>query len=512
MSLFGVASKGNCYSDLFYGTDYQSHKSQEYGGLAFLINNGKNIGKKIRDIGETQFKAKFSEFEGKINSKYGIGVISPKDEQPITLDGKVANLAICTEGRIDNIDQLSRELKDKGVSFNEKTDGENNTTEVVANLINQGNNIVDGIQKMYAKIDGSISLLLLTKEGIYASGDRFPLFIGEKDDAIAITSETCAFPNLGYKLVYNLQPREIVKINDNGSEIKTKGSKIKQICAFLWIYFGFPGSSYEGILVEITRYNCGAALARRDSVRAAMVGGIPNSGTPSAIGYANETINMAQEKSKKEIERFEKGDINLNELKQELEEAFDSITRFKRGIVKYDPGYNRSFTPKEEKKRKLIAKYKLIPILRLLDEKSHKNIIVMEDSIVRGNQLEEYQKRLLYIAEIEGIKLGAIDIRSTCPPLIWPCKFSFYTKDIKELAARKAIRALEGKDIENVSEYLDSKSKKYEKMVEYIREKLEVNSLMYQRLDDMVKAIGLPREDLCLYCWNGEEVPPSVKK
>ena len=509
MSLFGVVSKRNCFEDLFYGTDYHTHRGPKYGGIAFLSDGG--IDKRIKDISETQFKGKFSEYTGRIDSKYGIGVISPKEEQPVTLDGKVGNFALCMDGMVNNAEELASELKSKGVAFNERMKkGKHNTIEVVTNLINQGKDIVDGIEKMYAKIDGSVSLILLSQEGIYAASDRFPLFIAQKEGGWAVASETTAFPNLGYKVYKNIQRREIIKLDEKGLVQKAPGVDAKQICAFLWIYTGFPASSYEGIRAELARYNCGAALARRDNVKASFVGGIPNSGTAHAIGYANETTKMAKENVANEFEKFKRNEIDAKQLEENITSTLNSVVPFVRAIVKYDPTYGRSYTPTDDNMRRQIAKKKLLPIIELLQKP---DFIFTEDSIVRATQLREYLEVLYAVAKLEGVKMGRIHVRPACPPLMWPCKYNLSTRTMEELAARRAIKEIEGKQIEDVSEYLNPDSEKYKQMVEIIRKELKhVASLRYQRLDDMVKAIGLPRKDLCLYCWNGEEFPVATDK
>lgn len=509
MSLFGVASKGNCVSDLFYGTDYQTHRGPEFGGIAFLKNNSEDIGKEIHRISETQFKGKFSENLGKINSRYGIGVISPREEQPITLDGKVGSFALAVDGWVENLKALGSDLIDKGISFKEqKIDGRYNTAEVIANLINQGRDVVDGIKKMYNKIEGSISLVLLNKEGVYAAGDRFPLFIGKGYNSWAVASENCAFPNLKYALEYNMQPKQIIKITESGYIPKSKPSNIKQICAFLWIYTGFPASSYEGIHVEPVRYRCGAFLARRDTITADFVGGIPDSGTGHGIGYAMESFKITEKKVKEELKRYEHKEIGFIGLKRNITKAFNKyVVPYSRPFVKYTPGYGRSYTPSNQETRDLIASLKLIPIFELLKP----NLIITEDSIVRGTQLRRYLENLYSVAREMGVELSDIHVRPACPPLMNPCKYNLSTRTREELAARQAIEEIEGRMLEDneIEGYINPDSKKYAKMVEIIRKKLDVTSLRYQRLDDMVKAIGLPREKLCLYCWNGEEVPPK---
>jgi amidophosphoribosyltransferase len=311
---------------------------------------------------------------------------------------------------------------------------------------------------------------LLNKDGIYAARDRFghtPLTVGKRDDAWAITSESSAFPNFGFKIVKYLGPGEIVLINEQGMVEKKHGGMTNQICAFLWIYAGFPASSYEGINVETVREKCGRFLARRDKdIEVDVVSGVPDSGTAHALGYAME-----------------------------------SGKPYRRPLVKYTPGYGRSYIPPSQETRDLVAKMKLIPIKEVIE---NNRIVVCEDSIVRGTQLKKFT-----VGKFWDCKAKAVHVRPACPPLMFPCKFSLSTRSTNELAARKAIRALEGKDIEDVSEYLDHNSEKYKKMVEWIAHDMGVTSLKYQHIDDMVKAIGLPREKLCLYCWNGESLAPE---
>jgi len=463
--LFGVVSKNNCISSLYYGTDYHSHLGTEYGGIAFIDKkNGLPI-KKIHDIANSQFKSKFYEGSNHIKSHLGIGVISDKDPQPLSFDSKFGFLAICCSGLVKNKDELSESLIKKGISFSEIERGDVNTTELVANLINQGDDIIDGIEKMQDKIKGSISLLILKKEGIYCSRDRngiTPLVIGEKKDEIAVTSESCSFPNLGFKIKKFLNPGEITFLSKQGIKKKKAGIKKGKICAFLWIYTGFPASQYEGINVEKVRENCGKYLAKRDNVKIDLVSGVPDSGIAHAIGYAME--------SKKP---------------------------YRRVLVKYTPGYGRSYTPLTQEIRDRVALLKLVANKAIANKN---RIILCEDSIVRGTQLKNYT-----IAKLKEAGAKEIHVRPACPPLMFPCIFNLSTRSINELAARKAIRSIEGKNIKDISEYLDPDSEKYKKMVEWIAKDLDVTSLKFQRLDDMVKAIGLPKEKLCLYCWNGKD-------
>ena len=462
--LFGIVSNDNCISSLYYGTDYHSHLGTEYGGIAFIDENDMPV-KKIRDIGNSQFKTKFYEGSDKIQSNLGIGVISDKDPQPLSLKSKFGPFAICCAGLVTNKDELAETLIKKGVPFSELDRGEINTTELIAHLINQGNSITDGIEKMYDKIKGSISLLLLTKEGIYCSRDRYgvtPLVIGNKVDEVAVASETCSFNNMGFKIKKFVEPGETVFISHKGIEEVKNGNNCNKICAFLWIYTGFPASTYEGINVEKVRENCGRLLARRDNVKIDLVAGVPDSGTGHAIGYAME-----------------------------------SGKPFRRVLVKYTPGYGRSYTPLSQEIRDHVALMKLIANEDIIKDN---RIILCEDSIVRGTQLKNFT-----ITKLKDAGAKEIHIRPACPPLMFPCIYNLSTRSIKELAARKAIRALEGKDIEDVSKYLTPKSESYKKMIDWINEDLGATSLRYQRLDDMVKAIGLPKEKLCLYCWTGED-------
>jgi amidophosphoribosyltransferase len=460
--IFGVVRKeGNCATDVFYGTDYHTHLGTEYGGMAVL---GKGFYRKIHDIGQGQFKSRFFDEYKQIKGNKGIGVISAKDEQPMYLNSKFGPFAICFNGLIENDRALVKELHSQGVSFSEVSDDIVNEAELIAKLISTGDTIVDGIEKMFTKISGSCSLLLLNKEGIYVARDRFgytPLIIGEREGDWAITSETNAFVNLGFKVKKELGPGEIVLINEGGMVSKKGPRSINQICAFLWIYTGFPASTYEGINVEEVRERCGSFLAKRDNVDVDLIAGVPDSGIAHAIGYA-----MASKKP------------------------------YRRPLVKYTPGYGRSYTPPSQEIRDLIAKMKLIPIKEIIEGKK---IILCEDSIVRGTQLKNYTLQKLWES---GAK--EVHIRPACPPLMFPCRFNLSTRSIDELAARQAIKAIEGDAIEDVSEYIDYKSPKYKKMVEWIVKMLGATTLRYQTVDDMVSAIGLPADRLCLYCWTGK--------
>ena len=461
--IFGVISKADCSDDLFYGTDYHSHLGSQFAGLAVYGKEG--IERKIHDIRSTQFKAKFFEDYKKMQGGIGIGVISANDEQPIVINSRFGTFAIVTNGFIDNSQELAKELFKKGYSFSEVTDGKVNQTELAAKLIIHGKDIVSGIEYMFSKIVGSCSVLLLNKEGIYAARDRYgysPLIVGQKGKDWAVTTETTAFHNLDYKVAKELQPGEIVLITKSGLKSRSKGKKCNQICSFLWIYTGFPASTYDGMNVELSREACGRCLARNDDVEPDMAAGIPDSGTAHAIGYAME-----------------------------------SGAPFRRPLVKYTPGFDRSYIPATQQRRDLIARMKLIPIKEIINGKS---IVFCDDSIVRGTQLKNYT-----INKLKECGVKEIHFRIACPPLMFPCKFNYSTRSLSELAARRAIRAIEGKDIKDVSEYLDEDSPKYKKMVNWIAKDLGVTSLKYQKLEDMISAIGQSKENLCLYCWSGRE-------
>lgn len=461
--IFGVVSKNDCVRDLFYGTDYHSHLGTEYGGLAVLGENG--FSRQIHNICQSQFKSKFFEDSRHMSGNKGIGVISAFNEQPMYINSKFGPFCIVTNGMIENADSLAAQLLARGASFSEVSKGSINETELVAKLIVEGDNFIDGIEKMFEVIEGSCSLLILNKDGIYAGRDRFgytPLIIGKRKDAWAVTSETAAFPNNGFEVTKYIGPGEIILINENGISQKKAAGDTMQICTFFWIYTGFPASDYEGINTETVRERCGAFLAKRDKdIEVDMAAGVPDSGVGHAIGYAME-----------------------------------SGKPYRRPLVKYTPGYGRSYTPPSQETRDLIATMKLIPIKEVIEGK---RIVLCEDSIVRGTQLKNFAIKKLVNA---GAK--EIHVRPACPPLMYPCKFNLSTRSIHELAARKAIRSIEGHDIDDVSEYTDDTSPKYKKMVDWIKRDIGVTTLRYQTVNDMVKAIGLAKEKLCLYCWTGK--------
>ena len=459
----GVVSKKDCAQTLFYATDYHSHLGTEYGGMAVLGEKG--FVRRIHNISESQFKSKFSEDNGAMRGTKGIGVISDSDEQPIYLNSRFGSFCVVAMGLIENKDELKEILFKKGVSFSEVTKGEVNVSELIAKLICLGDNLVDGIEKMFDVIKGSCSLLLLSKDGVLAARDRYgytPLVLGKSDNEWIIASETTSFPNLGFKVEKFLAPGEIVLLTETGPIDKRAGGSINQICSFYWIYTGFPASTYEGINTEVVRERCGRALARQDKdIDPDLVTGVPDSGIAHAIGY-----------------------------------AIESGKPYRRALVKYTPGYGRSYTPPTQKKRDLIATMKLIPIADII---KNNKVVVCDDSIVRGTQLKNFAIKKLWDA---GAK--EIHARPACPPLMFPCRFCLSTRTHSELIARKAIKEIEGKDLEDVSEYLDHKNPKYQKMIDWIAKDMGVTTLRYQKIEDMIEAIGLPKENVCLYCWNGK--------
>jgi amidophosphoribosyltransferase len=464
--LFGVVSINDCVQTLFYGTDYHSHLGTENGGMAVL--GPKGFQKAIHSISQAQFKSRFVDDYKKMEGNFGIGAIDDDTPQPLVFRSKFGVYAVAVSGLITNKDKLVSNLLNEGISFGETGGGIVNNAEIAAYLINRGDNIVEGIASMRAAIEGSICALVLTMEGIYAARDklgRFPLAIGRKKDkkekSYVVATESSSFENLGYELVRFLGPGEIVLLTPQGvKQMKPEGPE-KKICSFLWIYTGSPSSIYDGVAVESTRERCGRYLARRDNVTVDFVSGIPDSGVGHAIGYAME-----------------------------------SGIPYRRPLVKYTPGYGRSYTPPAQEIRDLVATMKLIAMRDVINGN---RMIICDDSIVRGTQLRNYTIKKLWD---NGAK--EIHIRPACPPLMFPCIYASSTRTTSELAGRKAIRALEGKDIQNTTDYLDAASTKHAKMVDWIRRDLNVTSLRYQAIEDMIAAIGLPAEQLCLYCWLGK--------
>jgi len=460
---FGVVADDDCVEDLFYGTDYHSHLGTRRAGIAVEAESG--IQRVIHDITDSPFRSKFQDERRAMKGRVGIGVISDYEDQPLIIRSHLGVYAIVTIGVIKNTEELvSKAFAHRNVHFSEMSGGELNATELISTLINAEASFEEGIAKAQAAIKGSCSLLLLTQNGIYAARDRFgktPVIIGRKSGAYAVSFETSAFPNLGYEVERELGPGEVVLISHKGVEQRVAPGNLMSICAFLWVYYGYPSSTYEGVNVEETRNRCGAALARRDTVAVDMVAGIPDSGVGHGIGYAAE-----------------------------------ARMPYRRPFVKYTPTWPRSFMPPIQATRELVAKMKLIPVREII---IGKRLLFCEDSIVRGTQLKDTVRRLYEYGAKE------VHMRPACPPLVFGCPFLNFSRSRSELdlAARRAIKELEGQDAVRLDEYTSEGSEAYEAMVERIATRLGVTTLRYQRLGDMIEAIGLPREKLCTFCWTG---------
>ncbi len=461
---FGVASKKDCVFDLFFGTDYHSHLGTRRGGMAVYGKDGFN--RAIHNIENAPFRTKFERDFETMHGTLGIGCISDSEPQPLLVRSHLGNFAIATVGRINNTDELVKQAFDGGTThFLEMSGGSINATELTAALINRGSTIAEGIRYAQSVIDGSMSILLLTPDGIYAARDakgRTPVVIGRKADARCIAFESFSYLNLGYERVRELGPGEIAFVTADGDETVSPPLGETRICTFLWVYYGYPASSYEGLSVEQMRYNCGDMLARRDNTPADSVAGLPDSGTAHAIGYANRShIPLA------------------------------------RPFVKYTPTWPRSFMPQNQSRRDLIAHMKLIPIDDMI---RGKRLILIDDSLVRGTQMRGTADFLYR----NGAK--EVHIRLSCPPLLFGCPYLNFSRSTSEmeLIARRKIAELEGPKAD-LSPYLDPDSAQYAAMVDAIRGELGFTSLKYHRLDDMLESTGLPHCKCCTYCWNGKK-------
>jgi amidophosphoribosyltransferase len=460
--LFGVASTSDCVMDLYYGTDYHSHLGTKRGGLC--VKNSEGYSRSIHNIENDYFRSKFESDLPQLNGHDGIGVISDTDAQPLIIGSHLGTFAIVTVGKINNLGELGEQAFQKKMHFSEMSGGELHPTELVAMLICGGGSFVEGIQRAQENIKGSCSMLLLTENNIYAARDklgRTPIVIGRKDGAYAAASESCALPNLGFEREKDLGPGEIIRLTADGYEPCSNPRDKMQICSFLWVYYGYPASSYEGINVEDVRNRCGAALAKNDDVQIDYVAGIPDSGIGHALGYANE----------KKIPYI-------------------------RPFVKYTPTWPRSFMPQNQNQRDLVAKMKLIPIKELI---GGKRLLFCEDSIVRGTQLKDN------ISKLFDYHAQEVHMRPACPTLIHSCEFlNFSTsRSTLDLAGRKVINDIESNGDEFLEEYARAGSARNLEMIERIRMNLGLTTLAYQRLDDLVAAIGLSKERLCTHCWDG---------
>ncbi len=458
---FGCASKQACRNTLFYGTDYLSHLGTKRGGMATVAPDG--FHRSIHKLESAYFRSKFEGDLEELSGSSGIGVISDTDSQPVMIHSHLGQFAVVTVGRIANLEELADQAFKQNIHFAETSQGDINPSELVAILISQKQSFKDGILHARSRIKGSCSMLILTRNGIYAARDRLgrtPVVIGKSHDAFAASSESSAFFNLGFEIDYNLGPDEIVFMTAEGIETVHPAGERMQICAFLWVYYGYPPSTYEGINTEKVRYNCGAALARRETVTADLVGGIPDSGIGHAIGFANH-----------------------------------SKIPYQRPYVKYTPTWPRSFMPQNQSVRNLVAKMKLIPIREVI---CNKRIIFCDDSVVRGTQLQDNTKILYAYGARE------VHMRIACPCLIHPCEFlNFSTsRSNMDLAARKAIYDIEGTTDGDLAAYASNGSEPYNAMIEKLTSRLNLSSIRFQTLDDLVAAIGLPKEKLCTHCWD----------
>ncbi|UCF45263.1 MAG: amidophosphoribosyltransferase [Candidatus Bathyarchaeota archaeon] len=458
------------------------------------------------DISNSQFKSKFGKHYRKLKGKLGIGVISDKrEEQPIKFETKIGNFAICTIGLIKNSKELYFELIKNGATFKKSRQKASinilNQTEIAGGLICQGNSITDGIERMYEKIVGSISLLLLSENdrAIYASGDTFPLAVGSKKQSWVVASETTCFPNLGYEIAKFLDYREIVSFEENGLKTRVSTHGEKRFCPFLHVYSGFPASDFYGINSEIVRERCGGFLAENDHVKADLVLGIADSGLPHSVGYVKRKIELAKEKVQNNLLEFSQDKIDSKEFEKRITLVLDLIAPLRRPLIKYTPGWGRSYIPPVQRRRELIAKYKQVPNPQMINDK---NIILVDDSIRRGTQL-----RNLLREKIWPFKPKEIHGRIASPPQLHPCIYDLSTKN-SDLATYKSLESKE-KD-ENFSQYIDSAAPKHKMMVEKIRKRIGFTTLRFLTLDEMVRAVieapnnkNLKREDLCTYCWTG---------
>ena len=463
---FAVASKQDCVFDLFFGTDYHSHLGTRRGGMAVYGKDG--FDRAIHNIQNSPFRTKFEKEANEMKGYMGIGCISDYEPQPLLIRSHHGTYVISTVGKINNMEQLEDELFRSGhTHFMEMTTGEINATELVATLINQKENIVEGIQYAQEKVDGSLTLQVLTPRGIYLARDkmgRTPVALGRKKDAFCASFESFAYLNLGYEEYRELGPGEIVVMTPEAVVTLVKPGEKMKICTFLWVYYGYPSSSYEGISVEQMRYNCGQLLARRDDVEADTVAGVPDSGTAHAVGYANE-----------------------------------SGIPFSRPFIKYTPTWPRSFMPTIQSQRNQIAKMKLIPVHDLI---KGRKLLLIDDSIVRGTQLRETTEFLYRSGARE------VHIRPACPPLIYGCKFLNFSRSTSDmdLITRRIIQRLEGRQDEDIlQQYANPDTDKYHDMTEAIGREMNFSSLRYHRLDDMMQSVGIDPDKLCTYCWNGKE-------
>lgn len=466
---FGVASKSSCTLDLFYGVDYHSHLGTRRGGMA--VWGEKGFQRAIHNIENSPFRTKFEKDADEMEGTLGIGCISDYEPQPLLVQSHLGSFAITTVGKINNMQELLASVYENGnTHFQEMSGGQINATELVASLICKKESIVEGIQYVQSIVDGSMTMLLMTKDGLYAARDRYgrtPVQVGKKDNGFCVSFESFAYINLGYEDYKELGPAEIVYITPDEVKTVSKPKEEMRICSFLWVYYGYPTSSYEGVNVEEMRYKCGGMLAKRDAgnVTPDVVAGVPDSGIAHAIGYANE-----------------------------------SKIPYTRPFIKYTPTWPRSFMPTKQSQRNLIARMKLIPVKALIE---NKKLLLIDDSIVRGTQLRETTDFLYQSGAKE------VHIRPACPPLLYGCKYLNFSRSKSEmdLITRRVIKDREGDNVsqEILDDYANPCSKRYEEMLEAIRKQQNFTTLRYHRLDDLEESIGISPCKLCTYCFNGKE-------
>ena len=464
---FGVASKEDCVFDLFFGTDYHSHLGTRRAGMA-VYDRERGFDRSIHNIENAPFRTKFDKEVTEMKGNLGIGSISDYEPQPLIVRSHHGTYSIATVGKINNTEEiLTKLLFSSHIHFLKMSGGTINATELVATIINQKENIIEGLQYAQDLIDGSMTILLMTPKGIYVARDkmgRTPVAIGKKENAYCISFESFAYLNLGYVSERELGPGEIVVVTPEGMRTLVAPGKDMKICTFLWVYYGYPSSSYEGISVEKMRYNCGASMAKRDDASPDIVAGVPDSGTAHAIGYSNT-----------------------------------SGIPFSRPFIKYTPTWPRSFMPTIQSQRNLIAKMKLIPVRDLIQNRS---MLLIDDSIVRGTQLRETTEFLYQSGAKE------VHIRPACPPLLYACKYLNFSRSTSEmdLITRRVIKEMEGDNkYVNLDAYSNPETHEFQAMVSRIGEQLNFTSLRYNRLDDMIDSVGIDRSKLCTYCWDGKE-------
>ena len=460
---FGTIAKKDCVNDLFYGTDYNSHLGTKRAGMV-TFDREMGFFRSIHSLERNYFRSKFEDELDHFIGPQGIGVISDTDPQPIIVNSHLGRYAVVTVAKINNVREIATELLTERMHFSDMSANNINQTELVAMLINMGNTFVEGINNVYAKIKGSCSMLVLTEDGIIAARDylgRTPIVIGRKEDAYAATSESSAFPNLGYTTVRDVGPGEIVRLTADGIEVMQQPFSRCQICSFLWVYYGFPSSDYEGVNVEYMRERNGELMGREDHTEADCVCGIPDSGVGMALGY-----------------------------------AVGAKIPYKRAVLKYTPTWPRSFTPENQSRRRLVAKMKLIPNRAILNGN---RVVFCDDSIVRGTQLRDNVRMFFEYGAKE------VHARISCPPLVYGCPFINFTtsKSDLELITRQIIKDFEGDAEKNLDKYATTDSPEYQRMVEEIARRLELSTLKFAKLENLIASIGLPKERVCTHCFDG---------